>query len=124
MPSLLRTPAGAAVMAPTLLLPLVHLGLSGGFVFTAEVRSAGASPLGRSLAACMARRGLMLKVGGCQTEGCVQGRAGPRSPLAFGERLNALKALRRSAFLAILSELVDLATLCPHPQCAGAVDLR
>ncbi|KAL4427434.1 hypothetical protein ABPG77_000723 [Micractinium sp. CCAP 211/92] len=30
---------GAAVMAPTLLLPLVHLGLSGGFVFTSEALS-------------------------------------------------------------------------------------
>lgn len=30
---------GAAVMAPTLLLPLVHLGMSGGFVFTSEALS-------------------------------------------------------------------------------------
>lgn len=30
-------------MAPTLLLPLVHLGLSGGFVFTSEVRGRAAS---------------------------------------------------------------------------------
>jgi len=29
--------AGALVMAPTLLLPGVHLGLSGGFAFNAEV---------------------------------------------------------------------------------------
>ena len=33
----LPLPAGALVMAPTLLLPSVHLGLSGGLAFNAEV---------------------------------------------------------------------------------------